>query len=331
MRVIKVSCPGCAANLEVGDDLALAICAHCGAKIILDWEGQISLAAHLELGQSFLQAGNYAEANMHFSRALEKNPRSRDAWFWKGMTAALMKNFAEADTYWRKSAFTTQETIDHLLQVMSGLSWDVAGEFIDLAAEVGATAKMGEKRKYPGIIMPGEEGEFIGLAAKVGEWWHWGEMFLEAALQIDPGKKSEVAVGGYFHGGIPRHSGYGWLALCASGVGQFERAVSYLERALQIDPDKKSEVAYGNLAWQAGEAGQFERAASYLERGLEIAPDTKPDAAGTSGGYIMLANLAGEAERRFLARAYLKRATALDRSVKPEAKEVARELRIRLW
>ena len=63
---------------------------------------------------------------------------------------------------------------------------------------------------------------------------------------------------------------------------------------------------------------------------LEIAPDTKPDAAGTSSGYIMLANLAGEAGRRDLARAYLKRAIALDRSVKPKAKEVAKELGVRL-
>jgi tetratricopeptide (TPR) repeat protein len=124
MKLIKATCPACGGSLEVTDNLAFANCPHCGSKIILDWEGQTSLAVHLDLGKTFLHAGNYQEADKHFSLALEKNPKGGDAWFLKGIVRIASMRcadtnkralFEEGKAYLQKSGYSKEEMLGSLV------------------------------------------------------------------------------------------------------------------------------------------------------------------------------------------------------------------------
>jgi hypothetical protein len=129
MRVVEVSCPSCGAPLTIGEDTKSTICEHCGSSIILDWEGQISAAVHLELGQTLLQAGEYDRSEEHFTRAVEKRAHSSDAWFWKGVATLLIRasrlyhscewepavQTSPDDLYLHKSGFTDKEAAEALI------------------------------------------------------------------------------------------------------------------------------------------------------------------------------------------------------------------------
>lgn len=151
MRVVRVACPSCGGDLVIGESTTATTCGFCGSNIILDWEGQISAAVRLELGLTSLQAGEYDEATEHFTRALERNPRSRDAWFWRGVAAVLSRanrlyqrrhdlpihvmterpKISSEDFYLYESGLTDEEAVDTLTKWMSGLgSWVDGGCYL---------------------------------------------------------------------------------------------------------------------------------------------------------------------------------------------------------
>ena len=124
MRIVKACCPGCGGEIEVFENHSFETCTHCGSKIILDWEGQVSLATYLDLGMTYLEALNPVEADKYFSKALERDPKNQHAWFWKGTTTALFGNPNEANRYLTKSNFTADEMTQYLTGLFKSIRWN---------------------------------------------------------------------------------------------------------------------------------------------------------------------------------------------------------------
>ncbi|MCE9645284.1 MAG: hypothetical protein K8S20_04730 [Chloroflexi bacterium] len=83
----KLQCSACGANLELPDELTVAHCMYCGAKIVLRGETALNEAVNLkrfaELAQIAIQAKNYEDAVKYSSLVLEIDTKNVDAWIIK--------------------------------------------------------------------------------------------------------------------------------------------------------------------------------------------------------------------------------------------------------
>ena len=94
VKFIQATCPSCGGQLQIPDNLTKAFCSYCGATVILEWEGRPgpgpTVASYMKLGQAAMQANSYKEADKYFSKALELNPDTVQAWV--GRALALLEN-----------------------------------------------------------------------------------------------------------------------------------------------------------------------------------------------------------------------------------------------
>lgn len=135
MKFIKITCPSCGDTFDPPENQPFAFCRSCGSKIVIEREPQTDPTPNLELGKQYLRAGNYKEADEQFSRALEKDPNFREAWFWKGITAICQhgpnrRDWGLAPSYLQKSAILDSQIVEMLASVLAGDSqWLSVSQF----------------------------------------------------------------------------------------------------------------------------------------------------------------------------------------------------------
>ena len=84
----KLVCPSCGANLELPENLAVAHCMYCGAKILLSDESaneRLSLSRYVELLSVAAEAGNHEDMLRYANAILEIDPANALAWTQKGV------------------------------------------------------------------------------------------------------------------------------------------------------------------------------------------------------------------------------------------------------
>ena len=339
MRLVKATCPACGGSIEVADNLASATCLFCGAKIILDWEGQTSVAADLELGLSYLQAGTYQEADQCFSRILEKNPRFGDAWFWKAALGLLQRQgVAATEVYWQKSTFSVSEAAERPAKFLEGAGQNWAEALMESVLAFASRPHCLELR----VAFLEASMETYGIkAADASGQPLTGSTSEQAAWRADPGNQRtlERLLAGYVQLGADAKqaaraslAGACWARvrqLCvgdarALGRAYIRGAVAAFERGDDAEgsaffseanrlagTDKRLLVAsHLGLAHGLGKAGRFDEAAGHLEAALQLGSEYTERIVGTnqrdSVGYLGLARLACEAGRRDLAEEYLR-------------------------
>jgi len=123
--MINLKCPSCGGTLELPEDLKIAHCMYCGAKILLD-EYRIKDSDNyenfIELSKSALDAKNYAEVIEYCNKILEINPKNVDAWVDK----------AEA-TFW--------------LSTQNNQRYDEAIEYLSKAENISQSKEVIKKKK----------------------------------------------------------------------------------------------------------------------------------------------------------------------------------------
>jgi tetratricopeptide (TPR) repeat protein len=272
MSLIRWVCLGCGAPLHVADDWSWGECLQCKTKYSLDKQNQDALTKYIELGQGYLQAQNYDEAYAAFSRALEQNPRSGDAWLWKGIAAILKNSFAEGDTYWRKSTFTPEATIDQLSRLFG--EWGNAQILLAISDYaysyphweeilLQASARISPLTTAKNCI---EKFDQVVWRAKNYNELHNAVIYLERALSIDKNIEKEAA------------SMYLTLARVALRINlpveYYKNIDLFLENGLRLDTNAKEEVAELYLRLAVFNPGtdsnrNIEHVSRYLEKALK--------------------------------------------------------------
>lgn len=110
MRLVSAKCPNCGANIEVDKDTNKTKCDYCKSNIIVDdaiakykLEVEIKdlpkLDNYLKLGKRYYDNKDYEDAYNVYSKALEIEPDSVDAVFYKGICKTLCTNYKDFDIY----------------------------------------------------------------------------------------------------------------------------------------------------------------------------------------------------------------------------------------
>ncbi|MCJ7482067.1 MAG: hypothetical protein MUO31_03785 [Thermodesulfovibrionales bacterium] len=93
MEFIPAKCPSCGGSLMLPKDREDAICTYCGSRFLLKntptKQAHLSLEGMFQLANNALQNGNYIEAYDYFTRILEYEPQSGDAWMTPVQEAVL--------------------------------------------------------------------------------------------------------------------------------------------------------------------------------------------------------------------------------------------------
>src|SRR5438876_996280 len=112
MPLTKLTCPSCAASLEVPDHLETIHCMYCGSKVLLGQPGAVhdnqALQKFVELCRVAVAAGNHDEVIQYANRVLEIDPNNIRAWidkavatFW--LTTGAKNRYDEAMGYLNKA------------------------------------------------------------------------------------------------------------------------------------------------------------------------------------------------------------------------------------
>jgi len=112
--MITLNCPSCGGELGLPDELSIAHCMFCGAKILLDEyknNNQVSSENLIELVDSAIKAGNFDEALSFCNKALTINPKNPDLWFSKALS---IFNLYPLDTSRKEEAIIYLEKAEDL-------------------------------------------------------------------------------------------------------------------------------------------------------------------------------------------------------------------------
>ena len=94
MELKPAICPSCGADLKLPEDKKVLKCMYCGKDIIVHDAIEKAVGPiignYLSIAISAKNAGNYKEAYDYFTKVLELNPRSWEAWFGKGEAAGWL-------------------------------------------------------------------------------------------------------------------------------------------------------------------------------------------------------------------------------------------------
>lgn len=109
--MINLKCPSCGGTLELPDELKVAHCMFCGAKILIDdykRDEFDNYGNYIELAKSALVAKNYGEAITYCNKVLEINPKNIESWinkaeatFW--LSTRNNQRYDEAMEYFSKA------------------------------------------------------------------------------------------------------------------------------------------------------------------------------------------------------------------------------------
>jgi tetratricopeptide (TPR) repeat protein len=110
--MINLKCTSCGGTLSVPDNLSVANCIYCGAKILLteseSHKDQLKLKSYTEISESALKAQNYQEAVDYCNKILEIDSKNFLAWinkaiatFW--LTTEANNRYDEAFSYLDKA------------------------------------------------------------------------------------------------------------------------------------------------------------------------------------------------------------------------------------
>lgn len=98
MEFIPVKCPSCGGELMLPKTKDEAICNYCGSRFFLRdslaKQSGPSIETLLRLAGNAMRGGNYMEAYDYFTRIIELEPQSAEAWIGKGAAAGWMSNLA---------------------------------------------------------------------------------------------------------------------------------------------------------------------------------------------------------------------------------------------
>jgi DNA-directed RNA polymerase subunit RPC12/RpoP len=104
---MKLSCPSCGGHLELPENLEVAHCMYCGAKILLQEsevpKEHIHLKRYKELCKTALTAKNYEDALQYSNKALEIDPKDVEAWidkYYSAMSVEKVASRASLDLRW---------------------------------------------------------------------------------------------------------------------------------------------------------------------------------------------------------------------------------------
>lgn len=111
-NIISLNCPSCGGTLNIPDNLGVAHCVYCGAKILITEsetnKDRQKIISYSELCESALKAQNYQEAFDYCNKVLEIDSKNVDAWinkataaFW--MTTGNNNRYDEAINYLDKA------------------------------------------------------------------------------------------------------------------------------------------------------------------------------------------------------------------------------------
>lgn len=111
MAFEAAKCPNCGANIQVPSDRDVAKCMYCGKDIVVREAiraGGIDVENVLKMAQTAEEAGNTEDANRYWSRLLEHDTSSVEAWLGKAKAVDMriinmIRAYAEAETYCRKA------------------------------------------------------------------------------------------------------------------------------------------------------------------------------------------------------------------------------------
>lgn len=109
VELVPAICPKCGANLEVPEDLKIAHCIYCGAKVIIEeskpdvhYHGIGTLENYLELGQLMIEKGHSEKAIEYFNKALEIDAKSIEAWYGRGLADESVGKYLHALFWYNK-------------------------------------------------------------------------------------------------------------------------------------------------------------------------------------------------------------------------------------
>ena len=110
VELVPAVCPKCGANLEVPEDLKIAHCIYCGAKVIIEeskpdvhYHGVGTVESYLKLGETMFEQGNYAKAIEYYTKALEIDAKSIEAWYSMGLAKERIGAVKYAFLYYTKA------------------------------------------------------------------------------------------------------------------------------------------------------------------------------------------------------------------------------------
>ena len=87
--MVNLICPSCGGSLSIPEDLKIAHCLYCGAKIFLDdlkmHSENENYERYVELAKTALEVKNYDETINYCNKALEINTRNADLWINKAI------------------------------------------------------------------------------------------------------------------------------------------------------------------------------------------------------------------------------------------------------
>ena len=85
----------------------------------------------LELGKSYLLAGDYLGADVQFSQILDVDATDKQAWFLKGISIILAGRYIEGVSYCRKASFSPDDDIvGRVVEIFRGTSRDISRDFV---------------------------------------------------------------------------------------------------------------------------------------------------------------------------------------------------------
>jgi tetratricopeptide (TPR) repeat protein len=177
----------------------------------------ISATEMIQLGRQYLSSGRVREADALFQRALSGHPRNAEAWYGRGLVAAIQAHHEEAAACFRKAISCKHTLLSARIDLANSLlvmdRLDEALAAAQTATRLGADSSMAHVVLGNILCELGDAAE--GLAA------------LRRAVDLEPTQAEP-----HFR-----------VGLAYQQLGQFEEAVGALEHAAEIAP-KRAEVVY---------------------------------------------------------------------------------------
>ncbi|MBX7046885.1 MAG: hypothetical protein K1X86_13730 [Ignavibacteria bacterium] len=97
MKFVAAKCPSCGGDLQVPDDKDFVECEYCGADVkvrdVIKIKVENNLSELMDLAGYSSNAGNYREAYLYYSKALELDADNTAAWFGKANALTQIAEF----------------------------------------------------------------------------------------------------------------------------------------------------------------------------------------------------------------------------------------------
>ena len=259
------------------------------------------------------------QAMLDFIRLIEKNGRQKDFFggptnvysilnSFCGLSLGWIGSFKEASTFCDKGNLSAVSVDDArtlgICHYLMGLVLSFKGELQQAIEHLNASIKYNKKQKHTPTL-PGSYSR-LGFALALSGDSTTGCKYAEKGLKI------QLDTGYNYLGSL------GWfnLGACQTEAGNFEAAKKNLEKGLKISRENHEKIIEGALLiWLGKTISQCsplhkDRAAEFILSGIEISEkiSQRPDVAV---GYLFLAELHSNWDRKDLAFDYLKKSIAL--------------------